>query len=125
MYSYAKAVYGFFFIWYSITMMVPEERKEYISFINDSANGFNKMFNFKYFDIVTEYSPDILTLICAMYMLGGFFCLFGFSASIHFIMISLLLDLTFIHNTIFFTKQRAKINVLKTISFLGGAYFII
>ena len=70
-------------------------------------------------------SNSISLLIPYLLIIGGFFCLCGYAASIHFIMCGILLDLIFIHNFFYYRDEKLKVNVLKLLSILGGAFFIV
>ena len=85
----------------------------------------NNMTNIFDLNQLKNNSNSISLLIPYLLIIGGFFCLCGYAASIHFIMCGILLDLIFIHNFFYYRDEKLKVNVLKLLSILGGAFFIV
>lgn len=134
-YSFARVFYGSFLIWYGIVLMFHPQLNENIGLIHttiDSIKNITEITNttalsspYINIDVIKGYSQELIFLIGSLLILGGLFCACGYSCSIHFILCGLLLDLLLIHNIFYYNTQKMKINVLKILSLLGGAYFTI
>lgn len=135
-YSFARVFYGLFIIWYGIVLVFQPQLKENSDLINSSIdiirnithNNFTQYENsisYVDLDLIKNNSSDIVLFIGILMIVGGFLTACGYSCAIHFVLCALILDLIFIHNLIYYKTQKMKINVLKVISLLGGAYFII
>ena len=135
-YSFARVFYGIFIIWYGIVLVFQPQLKENTELIQRSVDIIRNITqtNFTQYadrgsyvdlDLIKNNASDMVLLIGVLMIVGGFLTACGYSCEIHFVLCALILDLIIIHNIIYYRTQKMKINVLKVISLLGGAYFII
>ena len=136
-YTFVRLLFGLFIMWYGVLSVHETHRTENIQLITKSIHEFGNFTEMispsllatysPYIDLSTlsEHSSDILMFIAFLFVLGGLMCISGYSVAFHFVMLGLLLDVFFIHNYAYFKYEKMKVNVLKLLSILGGAYFII
>ena len=136
-YTISRLLYGFFLMWYGINILLSPIHKSELEKVDKTFVDFknitdilipgllNNMTNIFDLNQLKNNSNSISLLIPYLLIIEGFFCLCGYAASIHFIMCGILLDLIFIHNFFYYRDEKLKVNVLKLLSILGGAFFIV
>jgi len=136
-YTISRFLYGLFLIWYGINLLFSPIHKNELEKIDKTFVDFknmtdilvpgllNNMTNIFDLNMLKNNSNSISLLIPYLLIIGGLFCLCGYAASIHFIMCGILLDIIFIHNCFYYRDEKLKVNVLKILSILGGAFFIV
>jgi hypothetical protein len=75
-------------------------------------------------DNLKDSSNELVYAMNISLIIGGILCFFGYRISFSFILVGLVLDLIFIHNYFYFRDEKMKVNVLKLLSILGGAFQI-
>ena len=133
-YNLSRILYGLFLIWYGINMIEPHYRNINKGFIERTFNNFKNSTiynvianNTENYDAnitkLNKAADNICLLMSYLLILGGYFCMCGYSASIHFIMCGLLIDLFLIHNIYYFRDEQVKVNTLRVLALIGGTYF--
>lgn len=137
-YSMAKLFYGLFILWYGINLINKDKIKENSKYLGNSfeifklfgnSTDYGKYINNKIKNYISEIpikknANEIVHFIGLLLIIGGFFAACGYKISSYIIMFGLLMDLCFIHNLIYYSKEPMKINVLKIFCLIGGCYFI-
>jgi hypothetical protein len=135
-YTFTRLLFGVYIIWYGVVSLHDTHKTENVQLITKSINEFGNFTELisptllstysSYIDlnVLAQHATDILTFIALLFIIGGFICISGYSCSFHFIMLALMLDIFFIHNYTYFKYEKMKVNVLKLLSIIGGAYFL-
>lgn len=136
-YTFIRLLFGLYVVWYGVVSVHETHKTENVLLITKSIHEFANFTEIispsllstysPYIDlsVLSQHSSDILTFMSLLFIVGGFICISGYSSAFHFIMLGLILDMFFIHNYAYFKYEKMKVNVLKLLSILGGAYFII
>ena len=135
-YNFSRILYGLFLIWYGINMIDPHYRTINKTFIERTFNNLknttiynvlaNNTLNYeKNIEKLNQSSNNICLLMSYLLIIGGIFCMCGYSVSIHFIMCGLLIDFCLIHNIYYFRDEQVKVNTIRVLALIGGAYFVV
>ena len=147
MYLVYKILFGLYLIWMGLSNLNNLQANEnhvkrtienfekgfsiedVLNFLNLGDFFTAKSINIKHLHINFEPAKasarEIVYLMNASLILGGILCVAGFSISFSFIFVGLFLNILFIHNLYYFRDEKMKVTVLKMISILGGAFYII
>jgi hypothetical protein len=143
-YNFFRALFGIYMIWMGLINLDKLQANE--TFVKQSVENFEKIFDLEeiltFFDLHSHISADtlrhyslktdnvknaakeIVYLMNISMIIGGLFCLFGYSIAFTFIISGLLLDMIFIHNYFYFRDEKMKVNVLKMLAIVGGAFHL-
>ena len=136
-YTFIRLLFGVYIMWYGVVALHETHKNENVHLITKSINEFGNFTeiispsllstysSYISLDILSQHAVDILMFISLLFIIGGFICICGYSSAFHFIMLGLILDVFFIHSYAYFKYEKMKVNVLKLLSIIGGAYFII
>ena len=135
-YNFSRILYGLFLIWYGINMIDPHYRTINKTFIERTFRNIknttiynvfaNNTLNYdKNIEKLNQSSNNICLLMSYLLIIGGIFCMCGYSVSIYFIMCGLLIDFCLIHNIYYFRDEQVKVNTIRVLALIGGAYFVV
>ena len=134
-YLYMRVFYGLFICWLGYNILLSEQlneidkkyMKESLTLIKNMTNYFypNLLKNTKYnFDNLINKTPEIIATICYMLIFGGLLLAIGFKSGKYIIIISLFIDILFTKNIFYLRGEKLRVNVLKFVSFFGGALYL-
>ncbi len=139
-----RSLFGLYIIWMGLINLDKLESNE--NYVKQTVDNFDKTFDLgsilTFFDLhnhipVTEVqkytfntdniknaASEIVYVMNFSLIIGGVLCFLGYSISFTFILIGLVLDIMFIHNYFYFRDEKMKVNVLKMLAILGGAFHL-
>ena len=134
-YIYMKMFYGLFIVWVGFNILYSEPLNESDNkYMKESLTLIKNMTNYFYPDLLkgTKYTmddlvnktPEIVTTICYMFILGGILTAIGFKLGKYIVVISLFLNILFTKNIFYLRGEKLRVNVFKFVAFLGGALYI-
>jgi len=138
-YKFIKILFGFYLILFGIYSLDKLEISSPI--VARSIDSFQRDFPVeaitsflkieKFYDRKTliqntesfkKFANEIIYLMNFSLILGGMLCILGYKNCFAFIIIGLFLNLIFIYNHYYFANEKMKVNVLKIVALLGGAF---
>ena len=138
-YLYMKMFYGLFISWMGYNVLMSEQLyqknekylKETMLFIKNLIDFYyphlltnETLIKFINYEILLTKTNEITTIFCYIFIFGGFLVSVGLKIGKIIIFINLLLNVLLVHNILYFHGEKLKVNVLKYLTLLGGAYYL-
>ena len=138
-YLYMKMFYGLFISWMGYNVLMSEQLyQKNEKYLKETMIFIKKLIDFYYphlltnetlikfinYDSLLTKTNEITTIFCIIFIFGGFLVSVGLKTGKIIIFINLLLNILLVHNILYFHGEKLKVNVLKYLALLGGAYYL-
>ena len=143
-YSFYKFLFGTYLIWLGIYNLHKMETNSKL--VKTSIEGYSVLcsqfndfvidkietyfsyklpnFNLNIEDLLNSSNELVLVMNYALIM-GGLLCALGYKFAFSFVFIGLFLNIFLVHNLFYFVNEKMKVNVLKMLAMLGGAFHLV
>ena len=138
-YIYMKIFYGIFISWLGYNILMSEQLnqknqkylKESFTYIRNITKIYypnllknEKLFKYIDYNTLLKNADNIITIFCYLYIVGGILIAIGFKLGKIIVFTTLLLNILFVYNGLYFNGESFKGLIFKIWSLWGGAYYL-